>query len=68
MKHVAEQFEFPFTFDGGPSVAAMKNFASRFSKSEWEKLCKNPTFMEEISYDIGKCRITAEKILAGKAV
>lgn len=49
-----------------PSPSDMKDFASRFSDSEWERLCKEQIFLDTFVVDLKACRIIAEKILAGK--
>jgi hypothetical protein len=49
-----------------PTAREMKDFASRFSKEEWKKLCTHKKFIEVFDVNLKACRILAEKILADK--
>ena len=50
-----------------PTPVSVKKFAERFTTEEWEKLCKNQRFLDELMIEnLSKTRIAAEMILAGK--
>lgn len=55
-------------YDNGPSKEQMLEFAKRFTKEEWSKLCMNEIFMYLVDKDMDRCRIAAEMILAGKKI
>lgn len=44
----------------------MKDFASRFTPEEWEKLCSHQIFLDTFSLNLREARLIAERILAGK--
>ena len=43
---------------------AVKNFASKFKKKEWEKCCEVTMFVELCSTDLKQAEIIATKILS----
>jgi hypothetical protein len=51
-----------------PTAQEMKDFAERFTKYEWRRLCDNQRFLDLVCYDLPATRILAEQILAGKLI
>lgn len=50
-----------------PSASNMTDFASQFTKPEWDYLCRNHAFVDLIDHDLEKAKSVARALL-GKTV
>lgn len=49
-----------------PTVEEMKNFASKYNKEDWNKLCKNKVFLRIFSENLDLAAIEVNNILKPK--